>query len=137
MLLEAARRYRATVTYKDLAIEVQRRSGIRTKQLMHHWIDEVLGRTALVNVERDEPLLCSLCVDDDERVGRGVRRGRAGGVRRRAGEPQRHAAKERLECYRFFEAVGLPADGGSVAPPKPATAPRTAAKRRRRRVSPR
>ena len=129
VLLEAARRYRATVTYKDLALEVQRRSGIRTKQLMHHWIGEVLGRTALVNVERDEPLLCSLCVTDDERVGEGY----AVAVQAAYGDapdnPQAHAAKERLECYRFFEAVGLPADGGSVAPPKPATAPRTAAKR--------
>ena len=43
-LLEAARRYRATVPPQELAIEVQRRSGIRTRQLWHHWIDEVIGR---------------------------------------------------------------------------------------------
>jgi hypothetical protein len=43
--------------------------------------------------------------------------------------PNAHAAKERLECYQYFEAVGLPADGGTVEPPKPAPAARTATKR--------
>ncbi len=123
-LLEAARRYRATVTAKELAIEVQRRSGIRTKQQMHYWLGEVLGRVALDSAQRDEPLLVSLCVDDDGRVGDGY----AVAVRAAYGErpesPNGHAAKEQLECYRFFDAVGLPADGGSVAPPKVATAPR-------------
>ncbi len=125
VLLEAARRYRATVTYKNLAIEVQRRSGIRTKQLMHLWIDEVLGRTALVNVERDEPLLCSLAVADDERAGDGYAVAVQAAYGDKPENPNAHAAKERLECYRFFDAVGLPADGGSVAMPKVAAAPRT------------
>ena len=39
------------------------------------------------------------------------------------------AAKERLECYRYFEAVGLPADGGSVAPATTVSAPKAATKR--------
>ena len=125
VLLEAARRYRATVTYKNLAIEVQRRSGIRTKQLMHLWIDEVLGRTALVNVERDEPLLCSLAVADDERTGDGYAVAVQAAYGDKPENPNAHAAKERLECYRYFDAVGLPADGGSVAMPKVAAAPRT------------
>ena len=128
VLLEAARRYRATVTYKDLAIEVQRRSGIRTKQLMHHWLDEVLGRTALLNSERDEPLLCALCVTEDERVGDGYAVAVQAAYGDKPDVPNAHAAKERLECYRFFDAVGLPADGGSVAPPKPVTV-RAASKR--------
>jgi hypothetical protein len=126
-LLESARRYRATIAPKDLAIEVQRRSGIRTRQLFHHWLGEVLGLVALDCARRDEPLLVALCTDDAGRVGEGY----AVAVRAASGDrpenPNAHAAKEQLECYRFFEAVGLPADGGSVAPPKvaaPAT-PRT------------
>ncbi len=128
VLLRAARRYRATVTYKELAIEVQRLSGIRTKQLMHHWIGEVLGRTALVNAERDEPLLCSLCVTEGDRVGEGYAVAVQAAYGDKPDNPNAHAAKERLECYRFFDAVGLPADGGTVAPPKPVTV-RTTTKR--------
>ena len=43
VLLEAAGRYRATVTYKLLATAVQEASGITTTQLMHQWIGDVLG----------------------------------------------------------------------------------------------
>lgn len=127
-LLEAARRYRATVTAKELAIEVQRRSGIRTKQQMHYWLGEVLGRVALDCAERDEPLLVSLCVDDDGRVGDGYAVAVLASYGDRPDNPNAHAAKEQLECYRFFDAVGLPADGGVVAAPKVVTA-RTATKR--------
>jgi len=70
-LLEAARRYRATVPPQELAIEVQRRSGIRTRQLWHHWIDEVIGRVALESARLDEPLIVSLCADDAGRVTEG------------------------------------------------------------------
>ena len=124
-LLECAKRYRSTITPKDLAIEVQRRSGIRTRQLFHHWLGEVLGLVALECARRDEPLLVSLCVDEAGRVGDGY----AVAVKAAHGDapetPNAHAAKEQLECYRFFEAVGLPADGGSVAPPKVTAEPRT------------
>jgi hypothetical protein len=129
-LLEAARRYRATVPPAEMAIEVQRRSGIRTRQLWHHWLDEVLGLVALESSRREEPLLVALCADDAGRVTDGY----AVMVRAAYGErpetPNAHAAKERLECYRFFDAVGLPADGGSLEPPKPAPAARTATRRR-------
>jgi hypothetical protein len=123
-LLEAAGRYRATVPPQELAIEVQRRSGIRTRQLWHHWLDEVLGLVALDSARLEEPLLVSLCADDAGRVTDGY----AVAVRAAYGErpehPNAHAAKERLECYRHFDAVGLPADGGSVAPPKVVAAPK-------------
>ena len=111
-LLEAARRYRATVPPQELAIEVQRRSGIRTRQLWHHWLDEVLGLVALDSARLEEPLLVSLCADDAGRVtdGYAVAVLAAAGVRPE--NPNAHAAKERLECYRHFDAVGLPADGG-------------------------
>jgi hypothetical protein len=118
-LLETARRYRATVTAKELAIEAQRRSGIRTKQQMHYWLGEVLGRVAIDSARREEPLLVSLCVDDDGRVGEGYRVAVRAAHGDPPDDPDRHAAHERLECYRFFDAVGLPADGGTVAPPKP------------------
>ena len=118
VLLECARRYRATIAPKDLAIEVQRRSSIRTRQLYHHWLGEVLGLVALESARRDEPLIISLCVDDAGRVADGY----AVAVRAAYGDrpetPNAHAAKEQLECYRFFDAVGLPADGGTVAQPK-------------------
>jgi hypothetical protein len=120
-LLEAARRYRATVTAKELAIEAQRRSGIRTKQQMHYWLGEVLGRVALDSASREEPLLVSLCVDDDGRVGEGYAVAVLAAYGERPETPNAHAAKERLECYRFFDALGLPADGGSLEPPKPVT----------------
>jgi hypothetical protein len=125
-LLEAARRYRATVPPQELAIEVQRLSSIRTRQLWHHWLDEVLGLVALESSRLEEPLLVSLCADEAGRVPDSY----AVAVRAAYGErpehPNAHAAKERLECYRYFEAVGLPADGGSVPPPNPVSAPRTA-----------
>jgi hypothetical protein len=128
-LLEAARRYRATVPPQELAIEVQRRSGIRTRQLWHHWLDEILGRVALESTSLEEPLLVALCADDAGRVPDGY----AVAVRAAYGErpehPNAHAAKERLECYRHFDAVGLPADGGSVAPAQTVSAPRAAKKR--------
>jgi hypothetical protein len=123
-LMEAARRYRATVTAKELALEVQRRTGIRTKQQMHYWLGEVLGRAALESVRREEPLLVSLCVDDDGRVGEGYAVAVRAAYGERPEDPNRHAAHEQLECYRFFDAVGLPADGGSVAPPKVVAAPK-------------
>lgn len=130
-LLEAAHRYRATVTPKQLAIEVQRRSGIRTKQQMHYWLGEVLGKVALDSASRDEPMLVALCADDADRVGDGYAVAVLAVTGDRPEHPNAHAAKERLECYRFFHALGLPADGGSVAPPKPAAAaPRAVGTRR-------
>ncbi|MEO6512618.1 MAG: hypothetical protein ABIO16_16585 [Nocardioides sp.] len=123
-LVEAARRYRATVTPKVLAIEVQRRSGIRTKQQMHYWLGEVLGRVALESAALDEPQIVALCVDEAGRVGDGYAVAVLAAYGDRPENPNAHAAKEQLECYRFFEAVGLPADGGSVAPPKVVAAPR-------------
>ena len=128
-LLEAARRYRATVPPAELAIEVQRRSGIRTRQLWHHWLDEVLGVVALENARLDEPLLVSLCADDAGRVPDGYAVAVLAAYGDRPEHPNAHSAKERLECYRYFEAAGLPADGGTVEAPKMAAPARTTTKR--------
>jgi len=82
----------------------------------------VLGRLALDSAERDEPLLVALCVDEDGRVGDGYAVAVLAASGERPDNPNAHAAKEQLECYRFFDAVGLPADGGQVAAPKVVTA---------------
>jgi hypothetical protein len=114
---------------QELAIEVQRRSGIRTRQLWHHWIDEVIGRVALESARLDEPLIVSLCADDAGRVTEGYPVAVRAVTGDRPEHPNAHAAKERLECYRYFEAVGLPADGGTVAPAATVSAPKAATKR--------
>ncbi len=119
VLLEAAGRYRATVTPKTLALEVQRRTGIRTRQLPHQWLGEVIGRVAVDGAQRQEPLLASLCVDDFGRVGDGYAVAVLAAGGERPEDPEHHAAHERLACYRHFQAVGLPADGGSTAALRP------------------
>ena len=113
VLLEAAGRYRATVSYKKLATAVQEATAITTTQLMHQWIGDVLGRVTDDCQSRGEPLLSSLCVSAQGSVGEGY----ADAVERARGtrptDPDGHAAEERLNCYRHWEATGLPRDGGT------------------------
>ncbi len=113
VLLEAAGRYRGKVTYKQLADAVQEATGITTTQLMHTWIGDVLDRVTDDCQSRGEPLLSSLCVSSQGSVGQGY----ADAVERARGErpldPDDHAATERLECYRHWQADGLPRDGGT------------------------
>src|SRR3954447_24737855 len=113
VLLEAAGRYRATVTYKQLASAVQEASGITTTVPMHQWIGDVLGRVTDECESRGEPLLSSLCVSIQGSVGQGYADAveRAHGTRPQ--DPDDHAAHERLSCYRHWEADGLPRDGGT------------------------
>jgi hypothetical protein len=113
VLLEAAGRYRATVTYKQLATAVQQATGITTNQVLPQWIGDVLGRVTDDCQSRGEPLLSSLCVSIQGSVGQGY----ADAVERARGtrpaDPDEHAANERLECYRHWQAEGLPVDGGT------------------------
>ncbi len=113
MLEEAAGRYRATVSYKQLATAVQEATGITTAQLMHQWIGDVLGRVTDECQSRGEPLLSALCISTQGSVGQGY----ADAVERARGtrpmDPDDHAAHERLSCYRHWEAEGLPRDGGT------------------------
>jgi hypothetical protein len=115
VLIDAARSYRAVVTYKELAAEVQHRTGIRTKQPIHYWISDVLGRVSRDSAARDEPLLSALCVNSKGSVGPGY----AEIVGELTGDvpadPDDHAARERLACHRLFEAEGLPENGGTPA----------------------
>ena len=46
ILIEVAQHYHAVITYKDLAEEAQRVTGIRGTQQMHYWIGDVLGRVS-------------------------------------------------------------------------------------------
>lgn len=114
MLEEAAGRYRAIVRFKQLGDAVQRTTGITTTRPVATWIGGVLGDVAADCVSRGEPLLPALCVSAQG----GVADGYAEAVERARGErpedPDGQAAEERLECYRHWEAVGLPRDGGTA-----------------------
>jgi hypothetical protein len=129
-LERTAKKYQAIITYNELAKEVQSRTGIRTRSLMMNWIGQVLGRVSHECHRRGEPLLSSLCVREDHTVGPGY--GLAV-VENFGGEPpedlDQHAAAERLKCYRYFQALDLPADDGVAT-----LAPKVAARRRRERA---
>ena len=127
-LADVARRYHAVITSKELASLVQERTRIRTTQLTQHWIGDVLARVALDCATRKEPNLSSLCVNTLGSVGDGY----LVAVEKATGEVPAdgdvHAAEQRLECYRFHQAVRLPEDGGTAA-----LTPRLAASRARAR----
>lgn len=126
VLLDIARRYQAVITYSDLSADIQRQTGIRTKQGLQHWIGKVLERVAIDCHEREEPNLSSLVINSSGSVGAGY----AAAVRSIGGEEPAdhddHAAAERLACHRFFEAEGLPTNGGT-----PALSPQLAQRRER------
>ena len=128
-LERTAGKYQATITYAELAEEVQSGSGIRTRKLLQNWIKDVLGTVAKTCHENGEPLLAALCVRADGSVGPGYAKSV---VEIFGGEPPEdpdmHAAEERLKCYRHFGAE-LPADGGTAT-----LTPQVAAARRRIRV---
>ena len=113
VLLETAGRYRRTITYKQLAAAVQEATGITTTQPMHQWIGDVLGRVTDECQARGEPLLSSLCVSIQGSVGQGYADAVEHARGSRPTDPDDHAAKERLDCYRHWQAEGLPRDGGT------------------------
>jgi hypothetical protein len=126
-LLRAAETYNAFVTYSDFAEELQNKSGIRTKQLTHYWVSKVLGIVSSDCHQLEEPLLSSLCVQQNGSVGASF--GLAldntyGGPRPE--DLDMAAAEERLKCYRHFKAQ-IPEDGG-----KPTLTPTLAATRRKK-----
>lgn len=128
VLLTTAGKYQSVVTQKQLAAHVQSRSGIDTQQQIRHWIGDVVRRVADDCVVRDEPLLSALCVDEMGSVGEGYAPAVVASGRENPADPDEHAARERLACYRHFEAANLPADGGL-----PALVPKLAAARTRLR----
>lgn len=125
VLMRVSTVYHGLITYSELADEVQSKSGIRTRMLMHAWIGDVLGMVARDCYRRGEPLLSALCVHADGTVGDGY--GWAIDETYGGSAPEdldMHAALERLKCYRHFGAV-MPSDGG-----RPALTPQVASKRR-------
>jgi hypothetical protein len=128
-LIAVARSYNAMTTYRELAEDVQVRSGIRTKMLPWHWIGGVLGDVARDCHRRDEPLLSALCVHSDGTVGKGYALATRENYGIDPSDPDLHAAEERLRCYRHFGAV-LPADGGRPQLPGKLASRRERARRR-------
>ena len=120
-----AREYNGLISYGELAEEVQERAQIRTRQLKHYWVGAVLGVVSLDCHSRGEPLLPSLCVQQDGHIGAGY----GASITDTYGGPvpedlDMAAAEERLKCYAHFGAT-LPADGGT-----PTLSPQVATRRR-------
>jgi hypothetical protein len=110
-LIDTAHAYNSVITYKELSELVQERSGVRTRQLMTHWVSDVLGRVARDCGSREEPILSALCVDSTGSVGAGYLAAVRDVQGELTGDPDDHAASERLACYGHFGAV-LPRGGG-------------------------
>ena len=127
VLVGAARSYGATLTTRQLSEQVQNRTHIRTQQLAHYWIGDVLGRVARDCGDRQEPNLSALCVNADGAVGEGYGQIVEELTGSAVDDLENHAAQERLECYRHFGAE-MPADGG-----RPQLTDRLAAARTRSR----
>lgn len=129
-LIVTAKSYHQVITSKDLAAIAQSKSGIRSSQLMHYWIGDVLARVTADCAEREEPFLSALCVNASGSVGE------AYGVAVQAARGEApddiddHASQERLACYRFFGAP-VPADGGMAALTPQVSAARTRARKAR------
>ena len=129
ILIEVAQHYHAVITYKDLATEAQRVTGIHGSQQMHYWIGDVLGRVSRDAHSRGEPLLSALCVKADGTVGERYVAVVAETTGDLTADGDDHAALQRLACYRYFNAPDLPADGGSAALTPQLTARRARAKK--------
>jgi hypothetical protein len=117
--------YHGIINYGELGEELQSVSGIRTRQMIHYWIGDVLGEVSRQCHRNGEPLLSALCVHQDGSIGDGY----AIALAQAYGSPapddlEMAAAEERLRCHRHFGAP-LPPDGGS-----PALTPAIATKRR-------
>lgn len=119
MLIGTARRYHHVMTTKDLGAGVQQRTEITANQRMHYWIGDVLALVAADCASRGEPDLSALCVNAEGSVGDRYAATVAAVTGETPEDPDGHAAIVRLACYAYFEAPGLPADGGvAVLTPK-------------------
>lgn len=136
VLERVAGTYQATISYQQLADEVQGATGIHTRVLPMNWLGQVLAGASRESHRRGQPMLSALCVHSDGTVGDGY--GQA--ISENYGcEPPRdldmHAARERFRCYQLCGAV-LPAGGGEPALTAQVASRRAwAAERRRADVS--
>jgi hypothetical protein len=129
VLIRTARRYRAMVSYKDLAAQMQEATGISTRQPMQHWMADVLHRVAADCAVRDEPNLGSLAVNAQGSVGAAYASTVLATRGETIGDSDDHAARERLACHEFFDAPDLPADGGVPTLTEKLSAARTRARK--------
>ena len=121
LLMETAKRYNGFVTYTELSHAVQTRSGITHKGLLTNWIGGLLQRVIYHCRDNDLPHLSSLCVTADGTVGTGY-----SNVPLLLGDVEStsldqlddHAARMRLECYRYFGAELPPGGGEPTLTPK-------------------
>jgi hypothetical protein len=114
-----AGRYHSVIEYTQLGEEIQERSGVATRMAVRTWIPGALELVVHRCVSEGIPPLTSLVVRKDTgMVGDGY-----DAVLAATGAPpiddamqrEHHAAASRLECYRWADATGLPADGGRAA----------------------
>lgn len=137
ILVEVAGRYHAVIEYSELGEEIQQRSGVSTRMAIRNWIGGVLEIVVHRCARDGLPALTALVV----RKGTGMVGEGYNAVLAVEGIPlledvmqrENHAARARLECYRWASASGLPEEGGSAA-----LAPTLAAAvdRRRRAATP-
>lgn len=112
VLEETAGSYQSVLTHKELAAAVQQRSLVRTRQQPHYWIEDVLGRVTAACANQSEPLVSALAVNAEGSVGEKYGIAVTAATGDTLDDYDSHAADQRLACYRRFDAVGLPADGG-------------------------
>lgn len=129
ILIKTAQRYRAMVSYKDLAAQMQEATGVTTRQPMQHWMADVLHRVATECARRDEPNLASLVVNAQGSIGAAYASTVMDTRGEEIGDSDDHAARERLACHTYFEAPDLPADGGVPTLTEKVSAARTRARK--------
>lgn len=116
VLLGVAETYHETISEADLATRLQERSGIHTTRPPDRWLTKLLVPLAALHHREGRPALTALVVDRHGWVGE-----RYDELLRAADQlpphdveaRERHAARARLECYRW--AGSAPADGGEPA----------------------
>jgi len=104
LLIEVAGTYRATVTYRQLAVDVQKRAGVRVGSTPG-WLVEVLAMVGRVCHRLAEPPLTSLVVNHaDGTVGPPYDEAlRTAGLTVSGADAREDAAAAgRLECYRRY-----------------------------------
>ena len=128
VLVQVARRYGSLTGPADVGEEAQALSGVRTREAVSAWIDDVLDAVDVECVARGEPLLSAFCVDTDGRIGDRYRRLAVGLDPLAANDIEMHAAAQRLAAHGYHGAI-MPVDGGRPAlPPQLAKARASAPK---------
>ena len=119
ILGDVAASYNAVIDYTRFGSEIQERSGVTTTKPVRNWIGGVLELVAGRCVSEGIPPLTSLVVRRDTgMVGDWYDVALAATSAAPIDDPmkrEKHAAQSRLECYRWADAAGLPADGGRAA----------------------